>query len=162
MSLTQSIHIDAPVEKVYGFYEDPRTAWSVMAGAVSEKNTLTDVKMTGEGVGTQYDWTVDLWGLKVRGFNVYTDVVPNRRITDRSSRSLVGTWTTVFEPEGSGTRVTMHHHPVASRALRPVDRAMDRVRVPLSRQTLEKMKAALEQPAEPAGEPAAPGRRSGR
>jgi hypothetical protein len=42
-------------------------------------------------------------------FDVVTDVVPNKRITSKSSSATVGTWTYSFEPEGKGTRLTMEH-----------------------------------------------------
>ena len=41
---------------------------------------------------------------------MYTDVVPNRHITEKSSSALVGTWDYSFEPEGTGTKLTMEHH----------------------------------------------------
>jgi hypothetical protein len=93
----------------------------------------------------------------VEGFDVLTEFVPNQRITDRSSRSFVGTWTTTFEPEGSGTRLTEQRQPVSFWPLRPLDRLMDRFRGKLNQQSLEKVRAELERPEAPTAIPAASG-----
>ena len=162
MSVKQSIYIDAPVEKVFDFCKDPRKTWSAMPDQVVGGSELVDVTMTAEGVGTYYSWTVTFAGLPVEGFNVFTEFIPNQRITDRSSRTFVGTWTVTFEPEGSGTRVTQWRHPVPLRLLRPVDRLMDRFRASLEQQSLEKMKDALEKPTAPAAAPAASAEGAGR
>lgn len=146
MAVKESIYIEAPIEKVFDFYKNPRNAWSVMPDQMVSKGELIDVRVTNEGVGTYYSWAVKFAGLRVTGFDVLVDVVPNERITDKSSRSFVGTWTTTFEPEGTGTRVTEQRQPVSIRALRPVDRLIDRARVPLERQALAKLKAKLEAP----------------
>jgi hypothetical protein len=144
MSVKQSIFIEAPVQRVFDFYRDPRNAWSVMPDQMAGRGELTGVRITEDGVGTYYSWAVKVAGLRVTGFDVFTDLVPNERITDRSSSAFVGTWTTTFEPEGSGTRVTEERHPSSSRALRAVDRLTDRVRSRLDRQSLEKAKVRLE------------------
>lgn len=157
MSTKQSIHIEAPVEKVFDFCADPRKSWST--GPERMGGELVDVKMTEEGVGTYYSWVMKIAGLRIQGFDVYTEYVSNKRFTDRSSASFAGTWTYAFEPEGSGTRLTMQRHPASFWALRPVDRLTDRLFVAsLSRQTLEKVKAQLEKPTAPASSPAAAGR----
>jgi Polyketide cyclase / dehydrase and lipid transport len=145
MSLKQSIYIEAPVEKVFDFCKDPRKTWAVGPDRMGQMGELLDVKMTEDGVGTYYSWAFNLSGLRVEGFNVFTEFVPNQRITDRSSRAVVGTWTFTVEPEASGTRLTMWREPVSFWALRPVDQLMDRFfRASLGQQTLEKLKAVLE------------------
>ena len=141
MSATCSVYIEAPVEKVFAFYQDPRKAWEM-----TNAGELIDVKMTEEGVGTYYSWGMRLLpGLRWEGFGVFTEFVPNKRITDRSSESFIGTWTYTFEPEGSGTRVTAQRHPVSSRALRPIDRLIDRVfRQHAEKREFTTLKALLE------------------
>jgi hypothetical protein len=37
---------------------------------------------------------------------VYTEFIPNQRITDRSSWSILGDFVISFEPEGSGMKLT--------------------------------------------------------
>ena len=155
MSAEYSIYIEAPVETVFDFLKDPRKQMSVMRGR------LTDVKMTKEGVGTYFSWTMTLFGLPVKGFDVFTEFVPNQRITDRSSFEPAGTWTYTFESEGSGTRLTMWRHPASFWALRPIDRLLDLYRASLTRPLLAKVKAELEKSTAPAAVPAAAGRSAG-
>lgn len=101
MASRQSFHIDAPVKTVYEFMKDP-TKWRDVA-----LFDMGDVKVTEDGPGTLYDWRFKIAGIPFEGFEVITDVVPNRRITERSSRAFFGTWIHTFEREGSGTKWTM-------------------------------------------------------
>ena len=149
MSATSSIYIEAPVQRVFDFVKDPRKAW-----AASNAGDLVDVTMTEQGLGSYYSWVWNLpGGLRWEGFQVYTEFVPNQRITDRSSKPFIGTWTTTFASEGSGTRLTAERHPGSSRLLRPLDRLTDRVfRQIVSQRSLDRLKALLEEPAAPAAE----------
>ncbi len=151
MSAKQSIYIEAPVERVFDFCADPRRSWSAGPDRMVRSSELIDVKRTKEGVGTYYSWAMKFAGLRVEGFDVYTEFVPNQRFTDRSSMSFAGTWTYTFEPEGTGTRLTMQRHPASLWALPPLDRLVDRLFVtPMSRQTLDKVKTEMEKVAAPA------------
>lgn len=153
MSAKQSIYIDAPVEKVFDYCANPRASWSTGSEQMSAE--LLDVTMTKEGVGTYYSWAMKFAGLRYEGFDVYTEFVPNKRFVDRSSASFAGTWTYDFEPEGSGTRLTVQRHPASFWALPPVDWFSDRVFVaPNTRKMLEAVKAEMEKPAPVAAVPA--------
>lgn len=99
--MKRTIHIEAPVEKVFDFFKDPRYMQEF-----STPFAVKDVKLTKEGVGTYYSWASKTPGLRMEGFDVYTEFVPNRRITDRSSSALPGDWTFSFEPEGAGMQLT--------------------------------------------------------
>ena len=101
--MKRSIHIEAPVEKVFDLVKDPRY---VPQGATMHFE-VTDVNLTEKGVGTYYRWVSKTPVLHMEGFDVYTEFVPNQRITDRSSSSMAGDITISFEPEGSGTKETI-------------------------------------------------------
>ena len=103
MTYRHSFHVEAPAATVFDFFSDPGR-W---ASLEPEGVQFSDVRLTEEGVGTHYVWSARVAGLPIEGFNVLTGYVPDRLITDRSSSGLEGTWTYVFEPEGSGTRVTV-------------------------------------------------------
>lgn len=66
---------------------------------------------TEEGLGTFWVASFQLPGGRAEFFGVYTEFVPNRRIVEKYSLAFEGTWTHTFDPEGSGTRVTVHRHP---------------------------------------------------
>lgn len=101
--MKRSIHIEAPVEKVFDFVKDPRNA----PEGFTEHIEVRDVKLTDEGTGSYYSWVFRVAGLPVEGFDVYTEFIPNRRITDRSSFPMTRDFITTFEPEGSGTKLTV-------------------------------------------------------
>lgn len=56
---------------------------------------------------------------------MFTGFEPNRRIIDRSSSSLDGTWTYSFEPDGSGTKLTVENHVRSNWRLPPLERLLD-------------------------------------
>ncbi len=99
--MKRSIHIEAPVVKVFDFVKDPRN----VPEGVTVPYKLKDVKMTDEGVGSYYSWVIP--GLPIEGFDVYTEYIPNQRITEKSSFSMTRDFITSFEPEGSGTKLTV-------------------------------------------------------
>jgi hypothetical protein len=53
-SMKRSIHIEAPVEKVFDFVKDPRN----VPEGVTMPYEVKDVRLTDEGVGTYYGWAV--------------------------------------------------------------------------------------------------------
>jgi uncharacterized protein YndB with AHSA1/START domain len=103
--MRQSIHIEAPVETVFERFMDPRNDLDLMP----IDTEILEVKMTEEGTGTYTSYRAKVAGIPFEMFDVVTDVVPNRRIASKSSSATVGTWTYTFEPEGTGTRLTMEH-----------------------------------------------------
>ena len=124
MTYQQSFHVAAPVVKVFDFFSDPGRWADLRPDGVR----FGDVRLTRDGVGTHYTWTAKVIGLRLEGFNVFTDYVPGRRITDRSSSRLEGTWTYCFEPDGSGTRLTVTNQVGAPwRWLPVVERLLDRL-----------------------------------
>jgi hypothetical protein len=84
--MKRSIHIEAPVEKVFDCVKDP----TYMPEGFAEPFEVTDVKLTDEGVGTYYSWALKTPGPRFEGFDVYTEFIPTQRITDRSSSGFAG------------------------------------------------------------------------
>jgi hypothetical protein len=103
--MRQSIHIEAPVEAVFEHFLDPRSDIDLMP----VESQILEVKPTAEGTGTYTSYRGKIAGIPFEMFDVLTDVVPNRRISSKSSSAAVGTWTYTFEPEGTGTKVTAEH-----------------------------------------------------
>lgn len=103
--MKQSIYIEAPVETVFDHFMDPRKDIDL----VPIDTEILEVKTTEEGTGTYTSYRSKVAGIPFEMFDVVTDVVPNRRITSKSSSATVGTWQYTFEPEGAGTRLTMEH-----------------------------------------------------
>ena len=150
MAAKMSYHIDAPVESVFGFFKDPSNQ---VDSAPFSAMKVYDAKETKEGVGSFYSWSVKMLGIPIEGFEVFTDVVPNKHITEKSSNAMVGTWDYTFEPEGSGTKLTMEHRQRSFWALPPLRNLSDYVTPRLTRSFIEAVKADLE------AEPTVPGQR---
>ena len=100
---TRSIHIDAPVEKVFGYIEDPAN----FLAAMPEKNqaTLESVNRNPDGTVATYEGR---FRQAVMHFSVtYTreEYVPNERIVDRNSIGVVFIWT--VEADAAGTTLAL-------------------------------------------------------
>ncbi len=138
--MKQTVHIEAPVKTVFDSFKDPANFMDLAPGDTQ----VDEVKITKEGVGTYMSWHAKIAGVPLRGFDVYTDVVPNKHITDRSSNPLVGTWHYDFEPEGSGTKLTMEHRTGSIWGLPPLRNLVDVVVRRMSDSYIPRVKAALE------------------
>ncbi|MHB1874540.1 MAG: SRPBCC family protein [Streptosporangiaceae bacterium] len=153
--MRRSIHIEAPVEKVFGFFLDTFRDPSEFADLAPGNPRYDEVKATKDGVGSYASWHARVYGLPMHGFDVVTDVVPGRHISQRSSNPMAGTWDYGFEPEGSGTKLTMEHRAASFWSVPPMrgllDLAVDRMNEPV----MERVKATIED----RGKPAAPSRK---
>ena len=67
-----TVHIEAPVEKVFEFFKDPRNQFAL---APDRRIQVTDVKMTKDGLGTYYSYAMKIAGLTREGFVVYTEFI---------------------------------------------------------------------------------------
>jgi uncharacterized protein YndB with AHSA1/START domain len=139
-TMKRSIHIEAPVEKVFDCVKDPR----YLPGGVKTPFKVTDVKLTEQGVGTYYSWASKTPGLRFEGFDVYTEFIPNQRITDRSSSGLPGDWTFSFEPEGSGMKLTAEVHHRSFWRIPPLMQAVELVQARMFERLLSAVKAEME------------------
>ena len=138
--MKRSIHIEAPVEKVFDCAKDPR----YMPAGMTTPFEVTDVKLTDEGVGTYYSWATKTPGLRFEGFDVYTEFIPNQRITDRSSAAVAGEITLSFEPEGSGTKLTIETRHRSFWRIPPLMQLVEMVQGPMMERLLSAMKAEME------------------
>lgn len=140
MTYQRSIHIDAPVTGVFNFFRDPSN-WARQQPAGVQ---FTDIRLTPEGVGTHYSWKAKVAGVPVVGLNLFTEFVPDQRITDRSSNPLEGTWTYSFEHDGSGTRLSVENKVGNLRHLPPLERLLGRMTAKTHDPLFARVKAMLE------------------
>ena len=113
MTAVHSVHIDAPVRKVFDFVKDPRN-WGAQPGTARgpvPAVTITRAYLTEEGSGSYYTYVWRVAGIPVEGFGVNIEVVPGEQFTHLESLALLGTVTYRFEPEGTGTRLTLERQP---------------------------------------------------
>ena len=93
----RSIHIDAPVQKVFDHVKDPNNF--VMADP--EPVHLSNLSLTPEGVGSTWETSWRAFGLPLHAAWTRAEYIPNQRIVDRASTGV--TWTYTTEPDPSGT-----------------------------------------------------------
>jgi len=102
---TRSIHIDAPVEKVFHYLEDPGHLIAGMEEAShGTPPTVGAVHRTPEGVVTTYECKYRELGMHLTAAITRAEYVDNERIVERSSMGVV--WTCSFEPDDTGTTLT--------------------------------------------------------
>jgi hypothetical protein len=141
-TMKRSIYIEAPVEKVFDLVKDPR----YVPEGMTMHFDVTDVKVTDEGVGTYYRWVARTPVLRIEGFDVYTEFVPNQRITDKSSSSMVGDISILFESEGSGTKLAMESRPRSFWRFPPLRQLTDLFKGMTADRYLLAVKAGMEAP----------------
>ena len=112
---THSIHIDAPVEKVFGYLEDP----AHFLASFAEKN-----QVTLESVDRNPDGTVATYQSKYRQLGMHMTVdwtreeyVPNERVVDRNSIGIL--FVSTVEADATGTTLTSSWD--ASRLMKMLD-----------------------------------------
>lgn len=98
---THSIHIDAPVQKVFDYLEEPS---HLMAGAPGDDVTVETVHRTPEGAVTTYECRYRELGMHLTATITRVEYVADKRIVERSSMGVV--WTLSFEPDATGTTLT--------------------------------------------------------
>ncbi len=138
--MKRSIHIEAPVEKVFDCVKDP----TYMPEGFAMPFEVTDVKLADGGVGTYYSWVYRVAGLTIEGFDVYTEFIPNQRITDRSSSGFPGDFTFSFEPEGSGMKLTVEVRHRSFWRIPPLMQLVEMVQGLMIDRLLSAMKAEME------------------
>jgi uncharacterized membrane protein len=99
--LKKTVTINAPVEKVFGYLEDPTNLPEIWPSMVEAK----DVQRLPNG-GTSYRWVAKMAGMRFEGTSEYTEYVANQRIVDKTKGGIEGTITWTFQPNAGGTKVT--------------------------------------------------------
>lgn len=148
MVAKKSFYVDAPVETVFDFIKDPNHQREVAL------YDLHDVKVTKEGVGTHFTWSFKVAGLRLEGFEVFTEVVPDKHIAERSSVSMAGRWEYDFEPEGTGTRLTVTLQPQSFWRFPPLDRLVGLAFAQMSKAVMPRWVKAMEEAAKSQPTPA--------
>jgi uncharacterized protein YndB with AHSA1/START domain len=156
MSAPHSIYIEAPVEKVFDWFKNPRN-WPTLNPDAAHREELADVHVTPEGLGTFHVWIIKpLPGVRYECFGVFTEFIPNKRIVDKWSLAIEGSETYTFDAEGSGTRLTIQCHRQSFWRLRLFDKLVDRFEGRENEQVLVRLKKFMEASSTPVS-PAAKG-----
>jgi len=95
----RSITINAPVEKVFAYIEDPMNELEWIPSLVEVQD------VTGRGVETHFRWAYKMAGMRLEGESTNTEYIPNERIVTQSKGDIVSTWTLTFESHDGGTKL---------------------------------------------------------
>ena len=103
MKLEHTVVINRPVEEVFAFASDYTNDDRYISGRLETKMTTP----SPIGPGTRFDTTNKFLGRRIESSMEVTEYEVNRKIRSRSVKSPVQfTDSRVFQPEGSGTRLT--------------------------------------------------------
>lgn len=100
--VTGTITINAPVEKVFQYWEDPTNRPEVWPSLVEVK----EVQPLPNG-GTRFRWVYKMAGVLLKGTTDTTEYVVNQRLVWVSEGGIDSKFTWTFQPENGGTRVAV-------------------------------------------------------
>ena len=98
--LEKSAFINAPVEEVFDYWENPANRPEVWPSLVEVK----DVQQLPGG-GYSWKWVYKMAGVRLDGQSENVEFIPNQKIVDKSISGIESTFTWEFKPENDGTRL---------------------------------------------------------
>ena len=102
VELKKHIEIDAPVEKVFGFLEEPENFVEIWPSMQDIRN----IKEQPEG-GQTFDWTYKMAGIKFKGSSKTLEFVENERSVVVNEEGIPSKLTWEYHPSGAGTAVDL-------------------------------------------------------
>ncbi len=103
---TRSMHIDAPVEKVFEHVKHPENFFAAVREADPRMSGHITRQSTEMGVDSTYEWSGRLFFVPIHTVVTRTEYVPNERIVDHQPYGDV-TYTHTTQPDGTGTTLTL-------------------------------------------------------
>ena len=97
----RSIKINAPVEKVFDYLDDPMTQLEWVPSSIEVKD------VSGSGVGKHFKWTYKMAGILLKGETTTIEYIPNERIVTQSKGGATSTWIFNFEAHNGETMVEL-------------------------------------------------------
>jgi len=97
----RNITINAPVEQVFAYIEDPMNITEWLSSMMEVKD------VAGSGVGQHYRWTYKMAGVRLEGETTVTENIPNKRRVAKTKRGVVSIWSYTFEPHEGGTKLNL-------------------------------------------------------
>lgn len=99
--IEKSIDINASVDRVFSYIEDPNNQLEWMTSLMNVRN------ISGEGAGLQFEWTYKMAGISLDGKSVRTEHVAHERLVSKSKGGIESTFDFVLAPQDGGTRVNL-------------------------------------------------------
>lgn len=102
VKFTRSILINAPVEKLFDYMDDPNNLPAIWPNMVE----VSDVKRLPNG-GAHYNYVYKMAGIRMEGISDDIEWVKNVRTISKSSGGIDSLATVEFEPAAQGTKVNV-------------------------------------------------------
>jgi uncharacterized membrane protein len=100
--MQKTVSIQAPLQKVFDYSADPNNLpkfWHSISN-------IHDVQDAGNG-GKNFAWSYKMAGINVEGASRTTEFIPNQRIVTQSTKGIESHFVWTYQPENSGTKVTV-------------------------------------------------------
>ena len=101
--LSESIIINAPIEKVFAYVTDPANGKKFIPGIIEQTNILPKTAK----VGQKWDWHVNLIGAEFRGKAEVVELEPLKKWVIKTWGDADSFRTYIFEPSDGGTKLTI-------------------------------------------------------
>ena len=101
----RSVHIDAPVEKVFDYMKDPHHFLEAFPEKDRSNMAVTEVNLTPDGVGSTFSMVGRMFLVHLTWVFTREEYTANQRIVDHAN--LGGVWTSTFEPDATGTTLSL-------------------------------------------------------
>ena len=98
----RTITINAPVEKVFSYLDEPTNLPEIWPSFVEVK----DVKRLPSG-GNSFGWVYKMAGMPFKGTSEEVEYVPNERVVAKTKGGIESTVTWTYQAEDGGTRLTL-------------------------------------------------------
>jgi uncharacterized membrane protein len=99
--IEKAITINAPVEKVFGYVDEPTNLPEIWSSIVEVK----DVQRLPNG-GTSFRFVYKMAGVRLEVTSEDIEHIPNQRVVSKTKGGIESTFTWTFQPEAGGTKVT--------------------------------------------------------
>lgn len=100
--ITKMINIDAPVDKVFSFMNNPGNLPEIWPSMVEVK----DIKPAPVG-GYNFSWVYKMAGLRLDGASETTEFIANQRNVTKSTKGINSTFIWQYESKDGGTKLTV-------------------------------------------------------
>ncbi len=100
-TLTKSILINAPAEKIFAYIADPLSLLEIWPSMVDAR----DVQTLPNG-GNKFKWTYKMAGIRLEGISEDIEFLPPRKVVSKTTGGIEGTVGWLIEPTPAGTKVT--------------------------------------------------------
>lgn len=102
-TIEKSTVVAAPTDKIFAFISEPTNLPEIWPSLID----VHDITPAANG-GSDFKWTYKMAGLRFEGTSTVVEFVPPQRASVATQGGIKSTNTWTLEPEGDGTRVTLH------------------------------------------------------